>query len=112
MILHCSKSGTTGLSKGVQLTHKNIVCNVIQANSETGGSCLTQPAVDDYQDALPCVLPFFHIYGLTMTMYAKLSHGCKLVALPSFTPDTYLNVLEKHNASVLYLVPPIGKQEQ
>ncbi|CRK97641.1 CLUMA_CG011026, isoform A [Clunio marinus] len=100
-------SGTTGLSKGVKLSHKNIVSNSMQINSDTGKGCLTYPAIGTHQDVLPCVLPFFHIYGLTCTLLSKLAHGCKLVTLPRFTPDTFLNVLEKHDSSVLYLVPPI-----
>lgn len=35
--------------------------------------------------------------------------GARLITLPRFTPDTYLNVLEKHGGTVLHLVPPIGK---
>jgi 4-coumarate--CoA ligase len=66
-------------------------------------------AIGDHQDVLPCVLPFFHIYGFTVTMISKLALGCKLVTLASFHPETYLNVLEKHKGNVLYLVPPIGE---
>lgn len=95
----------------MQLSHKNIVTNGIQFNSETGTS-LTHPAVGNYQDVLPCVLPFFHIYGLILTLFAKLAHGCKIITLPSFTPETYLNVLEKHDATVLHLVPPIGEKNK
>lgn len=93
----------------MQLTHKNIVTNSIQFNSEVGGNCATYPAHGDHQDILPCVLPYFHIYGFVMTLLAKLAHGCKLVTLPSFTPENYLNVLEKYKPTVLYLVPPIGR---
>lgn len=102
-------SGTTGLSKGVKLSHKNIISNSMMINSDTGNGCLTYPAIGNHQDCLPCVLPFFHIYGLTCTLLSKLAHGCKLVTLPRFTPDSYLSVLEKHNSTVLYLVPPISE---
>lgn len=104
-----SFSGTTGLSKGVKLSHKNIISNSMMINSDTGNGQLTYPAIGTHQDSLPCVLPFFHIYGLTCTLLSKLAHGCKLVTLPRFSPDTYLDVLEKHNSSVLYLVPPISE---
>ncbi|KAL7033262.1 hypothetical protein ACKWTF_007522 [Chironomus riparius] len=100
-------SGTTGLSKGVKLSNKNIVSNSVMINSDTGNGSISKPAFGDRQDVLPCVLPFFHIYGLTCTLLSKLAHGCKIVALPKFTPESYLNALEKHQATVLYLVPPI-----
>lgn len=100
-------SGTTGLSKGVKLSHRNIVSNSIMINSDTGNGSISRPALGDNQDVLPCVLPFFHIYGLTCTLISKLAHGCKIIALPKFTPDSYLNALDKHQATVLYLVPPI-----
>ncbi|KAG5668375.1 hypothetical protein PVAND_016316 [Polypedilum vanderplanki] len=98
-------SGTTGLSKGVMLSHMNIVTNSLQANSPE--IQYTYDAVGDYQDIVPCVLPFFHIYGLTITMISKLAQGCKLITLKSFNPSTFLNVLEKHKANILHLVPPI-----
>jgi acyl-CoA synthetase (AMP-forming)/AMP-acid ligase II len=78
-------------------------------NSDTGNGSISKPAVGDNQVVLPCVLPFFHIYGLTCTLLSKLAHGCKIIALPKFTPESYLNALEKHQATVLYLVPPISK---
>lgn len=106
---HVTHSGTTGLSKGVKLSHKNIVSNSVMINSDTGNGSISKPAIGDNQDVLPCVLPFFHIYGLTCTLLSKLAHGCKIIALPKFTPESYLNALDKHQATVLYLVPPIGK---
>lgn len=102
-------SGTTGLSKGVKLSHKNIVSNSMMINSDTGNGQVTYAALGNHQDVLPCILPFFHIYGLTCTLLSKLAHGCKLITLPKFAPDTYLNTLEKHKGTVLYLVPPISE---
>lgn len=81
----------------------------MMVNSDTGGGSISTPAEGDHQEVLPCVLPFFHIYGLTVTLISKLAHGCKIVTIPKFTPELYLSVLEKHSASVLYLVPPISK---
>lgn len=63
----------------------------------------------NFQDVLPCVLPFFHIYGLTLTLLSKIVLGCKLVTLPKFAPDTFLNSLDEHKATVLHLVPPMGE---
>lgn len=102
-------SGTTGLSKGVKLSHKNVVSNSMMINSDTGNGQLTYEAIGDHQDILPCVLPFFHIYGLTCTLLSKLAHGCKLITLQKFQPEPYLKVLAEHNPSVLYLVPPISE---
>lgn len=102
-------SGTTGLSKGVKLSHKNIVCNSMMINSDTGNGQLTYEAIGDYQDSLPCVLPFFHIYGLTCCLLSKLAHGCKLVALKKFQPEPFLNALVNYKPTVLYLVPPISE---
>uniref|UniRef100_A0A2M4BHT0 Luciferin 4-monooxygenase n=1 Tax=Anopheles marajoara TaxID=58244 RepID=A0A2M4BHT0_9DIPT len=100
-------SGTTGLPKGVELTHVNIVSNSEMLSVKAGNGTVVLPTTDTYQDVLPCVLPFFHIYGLTVTMLSKLRAGCKLVTLPNFRPDTFLNALAEHKGSVLHLVPPI-----
>lgn len=100
-------SGTTGLPKGVQLTHTNIVSNSEMLKVPTGLCAVVEPTTDSFQDVLPCVLPFFHIYGLTVTMTSKLEQGCKLVTLPAFKPETFINSLTEHKGSVLHLVPPI-----
>lgn len=101
-------SGTTGLPKGVELTHTNIIANSEMLSINTGLEPIILPTTDSYQDVLPCVLPFFHIYGLTVTMFSKLNLGCKLVSLPRFLPETFLNALDQHKGNVLHLVPPIS----
>lgn len=102
-------SGTTGLTKGVRLTNRNIVANSLMQNADSGNGQLTYEAFGEHQDILPCVLPFFHIYGLTCCLLSKLAHGCKLITLNRFHPESFLNVLGNNKTSVLYLVPPIGR---
>lgn len=102
-------SGTTGLPKGVCLTHRNILSNSEMLNVKLGSETLALPTTKDYQECIPCVLPFFHIYGWTVTLMSKLHLGCKIVTLPNFKPDTFLSCLKTHKGTLLHLVPPIGK---
>lgn len=100
-------SGTTGLAKGVQLTHSNLTANCEMLDVEMNNTRLILPTTSTFQDVLPCVLPFFHIYGFTCTLSSKLSQGCKLVTLPKFQPDTFLNSLSHYKGTMVHLVPPI-----
>lgn len=61
-----------------------------------------------HQDSVVAVLPFYHIYGLVIVLLHKLSVGCKVVTLPKFQPNTFLNTLQNHKVSLLYAAPPIG----
>lgn len=56
-------SGTTGMAKGVELTHRNIISNCEMLDQNVGEEKLILETTNSYQDVLPCVLPFFHIYG-------------------------------------------------
>jgi acyl-CoA synthetase (AMP-forming)/AMP-acid ligase II len=95
-------SGTLGKQIGVELTHRNIVSNSLMLNSLK----VVEPTTDNWQDVFICTLPFFHIYGMTLTLISKLALGAKIVTLPGFNPGTFLNALEKYKGTVLHLVPP------
>ncbi|CAH1173699.1 unnamed protein product [Phaedon cochleariae] len=99
-------SGTTGLPKGVQLTHSNIVSNICQLHHPELN--LFRETTADYQEVCPAVLPMFHIYGLTVLCWNLLSLGIKITTLPKFEPEMYIKSLRKYKPSTLYVVPPIA----
>ncbi|XP_053608884.1 uncharacterized protein pdgy isoform X2 [Plodia interpunctella] len=98
-------SGTTGLPKGVELSHKNIIANCEQIN-EPLIRCHND-TTDSHQDAVMGILPFFHIYGASVIMFHKMSAGAKLVTLAKFQPDVFLQSLQKSRTNILFLAPPI-----
>jgi len=91
-------SGTTGLPKGVMLTHRNLVANILQGEAVFG---LPGDAV-----ALG-VLPFFHIYGMVVIMNLGFHSGATIVTMPRFDLEQCLQAIEKYRISYAYIVPPI-----
>ncbi|MFG3498093.1 4-coumarate--CoA ligase family protein [Streptomyces sp. NPDC047928] len=91
-------SGTTGVPKGVMLTHRSIATNLAQL----------EPTIPlGHGDRILAVLPFFHIYGLTALMNAPLRQGATVVVLPRFELGQFLAAIEKHRINGLYVAPPI-----
>lgn len=91
-------SGTTGLPKGVMLTHANLVSNVCQ---------FLQANAWDRTDVMLAVLPMFHIYGFTVSTLGTLACGGTLVTLARFQPETFLGAIQTYRVSRLNLVPPL-----
>ncbi len=92
-------SGTTGLPKGVMLTHRNLVANLLQM---AGTGHFIRP-----EDVVMGVLPFFHIYGMTVILNAAVYVGATIVTLPRFDLEQFLGVIQKYRVTVANLVPPI-----
>jgi len=91
-------SGTTGVCKGVMLTHHNLVSNVAQIRGA---------GLDWEGETLVCVLPLFHIYGLVAIANHGLRCGATVVTLPRFDFEQLLACMQEHRVTVAPLVPPV-----
>ncbi|HSD03421.1 MAG TPA: AMP-binding protein [Gaiellales bacterium] len=91
-------SGTTGFPKGVMLTHRNLTANIVQV--EGVFKC-------DEEDVLLAVLPYFHIYGLTVNMNFALARGATVITMARFDLQAFLAAIAAHRVTRAFLVPPI-----
>ncbi|KAL3627161.1 TFIIH complex kinase subunit ccl1 [Castilleja foliolosa] len=94
-------SGTTGLQKGVMLSHKNIVTCIAQKVDGEDPSFHV-----DGQDVMLCVLPLFHVFSLAM-MLVNLRVGSTVLIVPKFEINLLLDLIERYNVTIVPLVPPI-----
>ena len=91
-------SGTTGLSKGVMLTHRNLVANIAQS---LGVITLEEG------ESFVAVLPFFHIYGMQVLMNMGLKAGVTIVTMPRFDLEQFLSLHQEHGLTRAFVAPPM-----
>ena len=91
-------SGTTGMPKGVMLTHFNMVANLSQIDAAEG---------IETDHVLIGILPLYHIYGMTVIMNAALYAGATVVTMPRFDLEQFLGLIQQYKVTTGYLVPPI-----
>ncbi|MCY7289435.1 MAG: AMP-binding protein [Cryobacterium sp.] len=92
-------SGTTGHPKGVMLTHRNLVANVAQSLPWLGAKS---------DDRVLAVLPFFHIYGMTVLLNIALAGRAALVTMPRFDLPDFLRFIQDYRATYVFIAPPIA----
>ncbi|EKG14902.1 AMP-dependent synthetase/ligase [Macrophomina phaseolina MS6] len=94
-------SGTTGLPKGVMLTHTNIVANTMMNKAVEGKNLQWE------KDKIIAFLPFFHIYGLTCLIHHAMFKGVQLVVMDKFDLEKFCQNVQDHKVTFAYLVPPV-----
>jgi len=90
--------GTTGLSKGAMLTHFNLVANVQQCVS-------WNPEIQMGKERMLAVLPFFHVYGMTVAMNEAIYLGATIILLPRFQVDDTLEAINRYRPTRFPGVP-------
>lgn len=95
-------SGTTGLQKGVMLTHANLHANVRQYLERPG-----EDSVIRHGDVVLVHLPLFHIYGMTVLQLNSIAAGAAQVMMGRFDMQEMLSLIAERRVSVLYTAPPV-----
>jgi long-chain acyl-CoA synthetase len=90
-------SGTTGLPKGVMLSHKNLVCNAVQS---------VATARITFDDRMLVFVPLYHIYGIMLIGCAAMT-GARLVLMERFEPGRCLQLIQEQGITILYSVPQV-----
>ncbi len=92
-------SGTTGRPKGVLLSHRNLVANVEQSR----GLLAVGP-----EDRVLALLPFFHIYGMTVLLNLAFRQRARLVTMAKFDLAEFLRIVQERRCSYLFIAPPLA----
>jgi 4-coumarate--CoA ligase len=91
-------SGTTGVNKGVMLSHRNLIANIAQVTTSLELS---------EDETLIAVLPFFHIYGMQVIMNSGLRVGATVVTMPRFDLEQFLEFHQRYAVTRSFVAPPI-----
>ena len=123
-------SGTTGLPKGVMLSHENIVSNCLMMKAGEGGNLTWNGGPEGKGDTLIAFLPFFHIYGriskvidvakadrcegLTCIIHSAMYNGLTTIIMAQFDLKRFCAIVQEQKVTFAYVAPPVilvlGKQ--
>ena len=92
--------GTTGTPKGAMLTNRNILSNVVQLVSWL-------PDLIIGKERILCILPFFHVFGMTVALNFAIYTGCGMIVLPRFDADELIKTIRKKRPTMFPGVPAI-----
>jgi len=92
--------GTTGLPKAAMLTHKNLISNAYAIKA--WGYKLKEAG-----ERILCVLPFFHVYGMTAGLNLGVLMAARLILVPQWNLKNVIKLIEKYDATLLPGVPTI-----
>lgn len=101
----CYSSGTSGLPKGVMISHRNVIANTIQL--AVFESVSRKQHGPNYHEVALGLLPQSHIYGLIVICHASTYRGDSVIVLPKFDINQYLASIQKYKITTLFIVPPI-----
>ncbi|KKK21720.1 phenylacetyl-CoA ligase [Aspergillus ochraceoroseus] len=105
----CYSSGTSGLPKGVMISHRNVIANVLQitAFEKSWRDAQSTPGGAYYTDVVLGLLPQSHIYGLVVMCHCGPFRGDQVVVLPKFELRSFMAAVQNFRISALFVVPPI-----
>ena len=92
--------GTTGTPKGAMLSHANLTINVAQV-------CDWAPELVDAEERVFAVLPFFHIFAMTVVMNFAIARAAEMIMMPRFVLDDALKLINKTRPTVMPGVPTL-----
>ena len=98
----CYSSGTSGTPKGVMISHRNIIANVLQM---TLYESVFRPS--NHRDIILGVLPQSHIYSIILTTHLPVFRGDTVVTVAKFELMSLVSAIKEFNMTILYIVPPI-----
>ncbi|KAI8991727.1 hypothetical protein BDF20DRAFT_846126 [Mycotypha africana] len=101
----CYSSGTTGLAKGVMLTHKNFIAQIIQA---LAAEAEEEEKHDD--DVVLGFLPFYHIYGLTSLILNSYYKVTPVIIMSRYDLELFCQLIQKYKVTLAAIVPPVAVQ--